>query len=140
MTFDFKGRARMIFALVGGILFLVAKAVFPQLPFSEEQTLLFVGLIGAYILGEGLSGKTIGDNLQTMLKSQKFQALIVGLLGTCIKAFFPNLAISDAELIGFIGTVMAFILGAGVQSGKSDTQAVVVDANPSVAQIAQPLG
>lgn len=115
MKFDFKGRARMIFALLGGILFLALKAIFPQLPFSEEQTLLFVGLIAAYILGEGLSGKTINDNFMAVLKSQKFQALVVGLIATLIKSFFPTLGISDPELIALIGTLAAFVVGAGSQ-------------------------
>ena len=72
--------------------------------------------MGAYILGEGISGKTMGDNFMTMLKSQKFQVLIVGLLSTTIKAFFPNLALSDTELLGLIGSMMAFIVGAGVST------------------------
>ena len=112
---DFKGRARMIFALLGGILFLVLQAIFPQLPFTESQTLLFMGLIGAYILGEGLSGKTIEDNLATVLKSQKFQALVIGIVVSSIKAFYPNLAISDVELTAVIGSLIAFIVGAGMQ-------------------------
>ncbi len=116
MNIDFKGRARMVFALLGGILFLILKAIFPQLPFTENETLLFIGLLGAYILGEGISGKTMGDNFMTMLKSQKFQVLIVGLLSTTIKAFFPNLALSDTELLGLIGSMMAFIVGAGVST------------------------
>lgn len=112
---DLKGRARMIFALLGGILFLVLQAVFPQLPFTEEQTLLFMGLIGAYILGEGLSGKTIGDNLASILKSQKFQALVAGIIMTAIKAFYPNLPMSDAELTALIASFMVFIIGSGAQ-------------------------
>ena len=116
MNIDFKGRARMVFALLGGILFLILKAIFPQLPFTENETLLFIGLLGAYILGEGISGKTMGDNFMTMLKSQKFQVLIGGLLSTTIKAFFPNLALSDTELLGLIGSMMAFIVGAGVST------------------------
>lgn len=112
---DFKGRARMIFALLGGILFLVLQAIFPQLPFSENQTLLFMGLIGSYILGEGLSGQTIGDNLASVLKSQKFQALVAGILMTAIKAFYPNLPMSDAELTTMIASFMVFIVSAGAQ-------------------------
>lgn len=115
MNFDFKGRARMIFALLGGIVFLVLNAIFPDLPFSEESVVLFIGLIGAYILGEGIGGRVIGDNLKSMLASQKFQALLIGIIVSLIKGFFPNLAISDAELAAFIGTLMVFIVGAGVQ-------------------------
>lgn len=116
---DLKGRARMVFALLGGILFLILQAVFPQLPFSEEQTLLFMGLIGAYILGEGISGKTIGDNLSVLLKSQKFQALIAGIIVVGIKTAFPTLAISDAELTSVIVSIGVFIIGAGTQSNQA---------------------
>lgn len=113
MKFDFKGRGRMIFALLGGVVFIVLQAVFPQLPFSEEQTLLFFGLIAAYILGEGIGGAVIGDNLKAVLMSQKFQALIVGLFVALLKGFFPNLAIPDETLVAAAGALMAFIIGAG---------------------------
>jgi len=112
---DLKGRARMIFALIGGILFLVLQAIFPDLPFTEGQTLLFMGLIGAYVLGEGLSGQTIGDNLASILKSQKFQVLSAGIIMTAIKAFYPNIAMSDTELTGLIVSFMTFIIAAGAQ-------------------------
>jgi len=113
MKFDFKGRGRMIFALLGGIVFIVLQAVFPQLPFTEEQTLLFFGLIAAYILGEGIGGAVIGDNLKTVLMSQKFQALIAGLFVALLKGFFPNLTIPDETIVAAIGALMAFIIGAG---------------------------
>jgi hypothetical protein len=113
MKFDLKGRGRMIFALLGGVVFIVLQAVFPQLPFTEDQTLLFFGLIAAYILGEGIGGAVIGDNLKTVLMSQKFQALIVGLIVSLLKGFFPNLAIPDETLVAAIGALMVFIIGAG---------------------------
>jgi hypothetical protein len=113
MKFDLKGRGRMIFAALGGIVFLIVQAVFPQLPFTQEQTLIFFGLIAAYILGEGIGGVVIGDNLKTVLMSQKFQALIAGLFVALLKGFFPNLAIPDESLVAVAGTLMAFILGAG---------------------------
>ena len=113
--FDFRGRARMIFAAIGGMLFLVAQVIFPDLPFTEEQSLMFMGLIASYVLGEGLSGQTIAGNLKKLLTSQKFQALIAGLVVALVKVFVPDLGISDAELLGFVGTIMAFIVGAGSQ-------------------------
>jgi hypothetical protein len=115
MSIDFKGRARMIFALLAGIVFLVLQAVFPELPFTESQTILFMGLIGAYVLGEGISGKTVGDNLASVFKSQKFQALIAGIIVSGFKAFFPSFPISDVELTAVVISFMAFIIGAGAQ-------------------------
>jgi hypothetical protein len=122
MKFDFKGRGRMIFALLGGIVFIVLQAVFPQLPFSEEQTLLFFGLIAAYILGEGIGGAVINDNLKTVLMSQKFQALVVGLFVALLKGFFPNLAIPDETLVAAAGALMAFIIGAGATKRAAITE------------------
>jgi len=117
---DLKGRARMIFAILGGMIFLVLQAIFPELPFTEEQSVLFIGLIAAYVLGEGIGGRVIGVNLMTMLKSQKFQALLAGLLVSVVKIFFPDLAISDAELIALVVALMAFIVGAGVQKAAGN--------------------
>lgn len=112
---DFKGRARMIFSMLGGMLFLILQAVFPnELPFTETQVVLFVGLIGVYILGEGLSGKRVSDNLSSLFRSQKFQALLVGLVATSLKAFYPEIPFSDSELVTMIGSIMAFIVGAGI--------------------------
>lgn len=116
--FDFKGRGRMIVALVGGIVFIILKSVFPQIPITEEQTILFIGLIGAYILAEGISGKSINNGVMDILKSQKFQALVVGLIVTLAKGFFPNLKISDTDLAALIGSVMLFLIGAGTQTTK----------------------
>lgn len=115
MSFDFKGRARMIFALLGGFLFVILKAIFPDLPFTEEQSLSFMGLIGAYVLGEGISGRTIGDNFKTVIKSHKFLALMGGLVVVLVKGFFPNLAIPDDQLVAFVITVGTFIVGSGAQ-------------------------
>ena len=115
MSFDLKGRGRMIFALVGGMVFMFLQALFPDLPFTEEQTVMFVGLIGAYIIGEGISGRTFNDNLNTIIKSHKFQALIVGMFVNLIKGFFPDFAMSDAELNSFIASLMAFIIASGAQ-------------------------
>ena len=116
INFDFKGRGRMIFALLGGVVFIVLQAIFPDLPFSEEQSVLMLALIGSYILGEGISGTTINDNLGTMLKSQKFQALIAGMLMNLVKGFFPTLGLSDADLTALVAAIMAFIVGSGATS------------------------
>lgn len=115
MKFDFKGRSRMIFALLAGFVFVGVTIAFPKLNIAEEQKLMVLGLLGAYILGEGLSGKTVNDSLKTILKSQKFQVLIAGLIMTVVKGYFPDLKISDTELLTLVGTGMAFIIGAGAE-------------------------
>jgi len=111
-----KDRARMIISLLAGILFILLKVLFPTLPFTEEQTVIFIGLIGAYILGEGLEGNRIKDNLKAALRSHKLQALIAGLIIVTVKSFFPNLPITEAQLTEVIGILGALILGAGVQN------------------------
>jgi hypothetical protein len=105
----------MIIALVAGIIFILLQAIFPDLPFSENQVLVFAGLIGAYILGEGLEGGRIADNLKLALKSHKFQALIAGLLMIAIKSFFPNFPLTEEQLIEIIAIFGALIIGAGVE-------------------------
>jgi hypothetical protein len=115
-----KDRARMIIALIGGLLFILLKAIFPALPFTEDQTIVFLGLLGAYILGEGLEGSRIADNLKAVLKSQKFQALAAGLIVITIKSFFPNLPITEAQLTEIISILAVLILGVGVQGAANN--------------------
>ena len=122
----FKGRERMIFALLGGIIFMIVKAVFPQLPFSEESTLALFGLIAAYILGEGLSGQQMGDNLKELLKSQKFIGLLAGLLLVFIRAFFPQFKMTDNEFISLVALLVTFITGAGISNAVAPKVTPVV--------------
>jgi len=110
-----KNRARMIIALVAGIVFILLQAIFPELPFTENQVLVFAGLIGAYILGEGLEGGRIADNLKTALKSHKFQALIAGLIVIGIKSFFPNFPLTEEQLQQIIAIFGALIIGTGIE-------------------------
>ncbi len=109
-----KNRARMIIALIAGIIFIFLQAIFPDLPFTEPQMIVFAGLIGAYILGEGLEGARIKDNLILAFKSQKFQALIAGLLAIGIKSFFPNFPLSDEQVTQIVAILATMIVGAGV--------------------------
>jgi len=110
-----KDRTRMIIALVGGILFLALQALFPKLPFTEEQTLVFVGLIGAYILGEGLEGQRIRDNFRAVLRSHKFWSLVAGLLVILLKSFWPNFPVTEAQITDLVFILGTLILGSGIQ-------------------------
>jgi len=115
-----KNRARMIIALIAGIVFILLQAIFPDLPFTENQVIVFAGLIGAYILGEGLEGGRIADNLKLVLKSHKFQALIAGLLVIGIKSFFPNFPLTEEQLTEIVAILGALIVGAGVEGVVQD--------------------
>ena len=81
--------------------------------------LIFAGLIGAYILGEGMEGVRIKDNLMLAFRSHKFQALLAGLLAIALKSLFPNFPLSEEQLVEIVGILAALILGAGV-SGAID--------------------
>jgi uncharacterized membrane protein YdjX (TVP38/TMEM64 family) len=113
----------MIIALLAGVVFLFLQALFPDLPFTEQQTVIFAGLIGAYILGEGLEGARIQDNIKAVLSSHKFQALFAGLLMIAIKSFFPNLPLTEELLTELITILGALILGAGVQGAIGNVTA-----------------
>jgi len=112
----FKGRERTILALLGGFLFLVLQIIFPSMKFTEEGTIMFLGLIGAYIIGEGISNQKIGQGFKDLIKSQKFQALSAGLFIVLIKGFFPTIEITEEQLIGIVGLFSTFIISAGAKS------------------------
>jgi peptidoglycan/LPS O-acetylase OafA/YrhL len=119
-----KDRARMIIALLAGIIFIVLNAFFPTLPFTEDQTIIFIGLIAAYILGEGLEGVRIADNLKYALRSHKLQALVAGLIIVAVKSFLPNFPLTEAQLTELISILAVLILGAGVQ-GAIDNATII---------------
>jgi xanthosine utilization system XapX-like protein len=122
---DFKGRGRMIVALLAGVVFIALKAAFPTLPITEDQSLMVIGLIGAYVLGEGISGKSTENDIITILKSQKFQGLMVGIIATLVKTAFPTINISETTMFAFVGVIMSFIIGAGAQTSKETPLPVV---------------
>ena len=108
-------RIRMLIALAAGLLVLLLQVFFPDLPVSAEQFNTLLLLIGAYIVGEGLEGERISDNFKAMLKSNKFQALLAGLIIWLLKGFYPNLAITEDQVFNLIAVLASLILGAGVQ-------------------------
>ena len=110
-----KNRVRMLFALFAGIAFLVLNALFPELPFTEEQTIGFFGLVAAYLVGEGLEGQRIADNFKAMLGSWKFRSLIAGVIVLSTKAFWADFPLSEEQVIGAIEMLSALIIGAGAQ-------------------------
>ncbi len=115
--FEFlKGRERMLLALVGGILFMILQVLFPSMKLDENQTLMFMGLLGAYIIGEGVSAQKIGEGFKDLFKSQKFQGLLAGISVLVINGLFPDLKISEENVISLIGLIGTFILSAGVRS------------------------
>ena len=110
-----SGRVRMLFGLLAGLVFLVLNAVFPGLPFTEEQLTAFFLLIGAYVVGEGLEGPRIVDNLVSVAKSWKFRSLLAGVIALVVNAFWIDSPITEDLVIKGIEILSAFIFGTGAQ-------------------------
>lgn len=108
-------RIRMLFALVAGIVFLVLKAIFPELPFTEESTLAFFGLLAAYLVGEGLEGPRIADNFKAMLKSWKFRSLVAGVIVLVAQSVWVDFPLNEEQVIQAIEMLSALIFGLGAQ-------------------------
>lgn len=117
-----KDRSRIIIALLAGIVFVFLQALFPDLPFTEDQTIIFAGLIGAYIIGESLEGQRFADNIKAALRSHKLQALLAGLVLITFQSFFPNFPLTETQLTEIIAILASLILGTGVQGA--------IDGNP----------
>lgn len=114
-----SSRIRMLFALVAGIVFLALKAIFPDLPFTEESTVAFFGLIAAYLVGEGLEGPRIADNFKAMLKSWKFRSLLAGVIVLVTKSVWVEFPLNEEQVIQAIEMLSALIVGAGAQGAIS---------------------
>lgn len=131
-----KGRGRMLLALLLALVFIFVRAAFPTLPISDRDALLVIGIIVAYIFGEGISGKTFDDSFLTLLKSQKFQAFAAGIAVMLVKMFAPSIQIGENEVMAVLGTLATFIIASGTQPGqpapepkketKSDTEPPVL--------------
>ena len=120
-----KNRARMMIASIAGLTFLLLQVFFPDLPFSEEQAAGILLLVGAYILGEGLVGEWSRDNFKALLRSNKFHAAAGGLMLWLLQAFFPELPITQEQMINILSLLSALIVGAGVQGAVSRSPGAV---------------
>ena len=113
--YPMTNRIRMLIALAAGLLVVLLQVFFPALPFTGDQFNAFFLLIGAYIVGEGLEGERIRDNFLAMLRSNKFQALLAGLIIWLAKGFWPQLDITEEQVFNLLAVLASLILGAGVQ-------------------------
>jgi uncharacterized membrane protein len=108
-------RNRQFLALLAGLLFLVAQLFYVELPFSEEQTLMVVGLIATYIVGEGFEGKRIITNVWQLVRSRKFLAVAAGLIVIVGQAFNPDFPIDAGKLTELFVLLAGIILGSGAE-------------------------
>ena len=119
-----NNRIRMLIALIAGLLVVLLQVFFPDLPFTGDQFNAFLLLIGAYIVGEGLEGDRIKDNFAKLIKSNKFHALLAGLIIWSAKIFYPDLAITEDQIFNLITVLASLIFGAGVQGAVTRSKMV----------------
>lgn len=111
-------RIRMLAAILGGIAFFVLRALFPDLPFSEEQITAFALLIAAYVLGEGLDARQVAANFEALWKSWKFRTLLAGLILWAAQGFWPGFPLSQEQILQLIELIAALIVGLGLHDGR----------------------
>ena len=107
---------RQFLALLAGLAFMLALVFFPDLPFTEDQTIAFFALLGAYMVGEGLEGKRILANAWQLLKSRKFQAVIAGLIVVVVQSYYPEFPVTADKLTELFVLLGGIILGSGVEA------------------------
>lgn len=107
---------RQFIALLAGLAFMLALVFFPELPFTEDQSIAFFGLVAAYIVGEGLEGKRILVNAWQLLKSRKFQAVAAGLIVIVVQSYYPEFPITADKLTELFVVLGGLILGSGAEA------------------------
>lgn len=108
-------RNRQFIALLAALVFMLALVFFPNLPFTEEQTLVFFGLLAAYLVGEGLEGKRIIENFKQLIGSRKFLATVAGLIIIFVQAWNPEFPIGADKLTELFVVLAGIILGSGAE-------------------------
>lgn len=129
---DLKGRGRTLLALLIAVIFITARSLFPMLPITDEQFFMVIGLIVAYILGEGISGKTFDDNFLTLMKSQKFLAFVAGMAVMIVKIFVPTLLVTNEQVLAILGSLSAFIVASGTQKPQPPAETTQPPTEPPV--------
>ena len=106
---------RQFIALLAALVFMLALVFFPDLPFTEEQTLVFFGLLAAYLVGEGLEGKRIIENFKQLIGSRKFLATVAGLIIIFVQTWNPDFPIGADKLTELFVVLAGIILGSGAE-------------------------
>ncbi len=55
------------------------------------------------------------SKLKLLVSSRKFWAALTGLLLVIIKAYRPDFPLSEEQLVGVVGVLVAYILGVAVE-------------------------
>ena len=106
---------RQFIALLAALVFMLALVFFPDLPFTEEQTLVFFGLLAAYLVGEGLEGKRIIENFKQLIGSRKSQTTVTRLIIIFVQAWNPDFPIGADKLTELFVVLAGIILGSGAE-------------------------
>ncbi len=56
------------------------------------------------------------EKLKELLASRKFWAAFIGLGMVILKAYKPDFPLTEDQLVGVIGVVVAYILGVGLEN------------------------
>jgi hypothetical protein len=92
--------------------FLIAEAINPNIPLSEEETVAFFVLLASYAIGEFFEGSRIEDSFYKLVRSHKFQMLVAGFVALGLRQYFPE--ISDEIVREFVAILALTIGGSGI--------------------------
>ena len=59
------------------------------------------------------------DKLNSLLKSRKFWAAVGGIVVVIVKAFAPDLPLSDEQLGGIVILLASYIIGTGLDPARA---------------------
>ena len=116
---DFIARlkeSRTLWSLVMGLFILFIRNIFPEFPITDEAIMAALVSIGAYVVAENFEGlRPNMDGFKTFLASRKAKALVVSLSVVFLKAYKPDLAITEDQVVWLVGALGTLILGWGVE-------------------------
>lgn len=119
---DFIARlkeSRTLPALVAGLFVLFIRNIFPEFPITDEAITAALLSIGAYVLAENFEGlRPNFGGFKTFVNSRKAKALVVSLIVISLKAYKPDLAITEDQIMWLVGALGTLILGWGVEGSS----------------------
>jgi hypothetical protein len=54
--------------------------------------------------------------LREVVKSRKFWAAAIGLVMVFVKAYAPNFPVTEDQVMGIVGVLVAYIIGTGLEN------------------------
>lgn len=111
--------SRKFWAALIGLVLIILTSFFPDLPDLNAPLVELTSLVSAFILGNALEPNQhpTGQAIQNLVHSRKFWATLIGLLLIIIRTIWPALPLSDDQISAMVLTLVAFIVGTGLQDG-----------------------